>query len=141
MTATVASRGSRLPGVAAPIAAGCCAAAAAAYVVIDDPSDGGAFLPCPFRAITGLWCPGCGLTRATHHLLRGDVVQALHYNLFVVGILAALGAVWVTWLLGAAGRPTGWARRVSTRLQVAAGVTMLAFAVVRNLPGVDGLRG
>ena len=76
----------------------------------DDPADGGAFVPCPFRALTGLWCPGCGLTRATHHLLRGDVGQALRYNAFVIVILAALTAVWLGWLLGAAGRPTGLRR-------------------------------
>ena len=141
MTATVTSAGVRLPGMAAPLAAGCCAAAAAAYVAIDDPGDGGAFLPCPFRAITGLWCPGCGLTRATHHLLRGDLAQALRFNLFVIVILGALGAVWLAWLLGSIGRPTGWTRRVGVPFQVAAGLVLLAFAIVRNLPGLDGLRG
>ena len=141
MTATLASTGVRASGIAAPIAAGCCAAAAAAYVAIDDPADGGAFLPCPFRSFTGLWCPGCGLTRATHHLLRGDLVQALHYNAFVFVILGALASVWFVWLRSAAGRRIGWTRRIPVRAQVVAGSVLLAFAVVRNLPGVAGLRG
>ena len=88
MTATVTSaeRGT-WTSLAAPIACGCCLVAGAAYVAAENPSDGGVFLPCPFRSLTGLWCPGCGLTRATHHLLRGDLVQALRFNLFVVAIL------------------------------------------------------
>lgn len=141
MTATVTSAGSRLPSAAAPIAAGCCAVAAAAYVAVDDPSDGGAYLPCPFRILTGLWCPGCGLTRATHHLLRGDVLQAIRFNLFVVVVLGALTAVWMAWMLGSIGRPTNWARRFPVRAQAVAGAVLMAFAVVRNLPGVDGLTG
>lgn len=33
--------------------------------------------PCPFRRLTGLRCPLCGLTRATRALTRGDVGGAL----------------------------------------------------------------
>lgn len=44
-----------------------------------------AFMPkCPFRLLTGLSCPGCGVQRAIHALLHGDVVAAVKYNLFLV---------------------------------------------------------
>jgi hypothetical protein len=145
MTATLRSRsgvvGGRLPPLAAPIACGCCLAAGTAYVVANDPSEGGVFLPCPFRSLTGWWCPGCGLTRATHHLFRGDVLQALRFNLFAVLILAALAATYLAWVLHAAGRSVRLAARIPTWAQVAAGTLLLAFAVVRNLPGVPSLRG
>jgi len=142
MSATVASveRGSLAP-LAAPIACGCCMLAGAAYVVTDDPSDGGAFLPCPFRSLTGWWCPGCGMTRATHHLLRGNVIQALQYNLFVVVILLGLCSTWLVWFLTSAGRTIRVNRWVPVPVQIAAGSVLVAFAVVRNLPGVGGLRG
>ncbi len=142
MTATVTSvERARLLPLAAPIACGCCLLAGAAFVAAEDPSDGGYFLPCPFRTLTGWWCPGCGLTRATHHLLRGDVMQALRFNLFVVAILLGLAGTWLAWLLHRAGRRFQVARWVPVRAQIAAGAALLAFAVVRNLPGVDGLRG
>lgn len=35
---------------------------------------------CPFKILTGFDCPGCGLTRATLALLRGDIKSSLHYN-------------------------------------------------------------
>lgn len=141
MTATVHTEAGRLPALAAPIACGCCLAAGAAYVAANDPSDGGLFLPCPFRTLTGWWCPGCGLTRATHHLFHGDIAQAVRFNVFAVLILVALASTWLGWALHAAGRPIRLAGRIPVWAQVAAGVVLLSFAVARNLPGVEGLRG
>ena len=39
------------------------------------------FLPgCPFRALTGFTCPGCGTTRALHQLLHGNLLAAFQFN-------------------------------------------------------------
>jgi uncharacterized protein DUF2752 len=40
--------------------------------------------PCFFHRITGLHCPGCGLTRSVHHLLHGRILTALRYNVLIV---------------------------------------------------------
>jgi hypothetical protein len=127
--------------MAAPIACGCCLVAGAAYVAANDPSAGGVFLPCPFRVLTGWWCPGCGLTRATHHLLRGDITQAVRYNALVFVILATLAFVWLAWLWSSSGRSIQRVLRLPVWAHVAAGTALVAFAVLRNLPGVPGLRG
>ena len=37
-------------------------------------------IPCPFHAITGLQCPGCGVTRMCLALLRLDVSGAWSAN-------------------------------------------------------------
>ena len=42
--------------------------------------DAGGLILCPYRALTGLACPGCGMTRATHFLLRGDLAAAWAHN-------------------------------------------------------------
>lgn len=36
--------------------------------------------PCPYLTLTGLACPGCGLTRAVHFLLHGDLGRAFAFN-------------------------------------------------------------
>lgn len=131
----------RRSALAAPIACGCCLLAGAVYVAIDNPTNGGAFLPCPFRQLTGLWCPGCGLTRATHFLLRGQPLTALRFNLFVVPVLLAVVAGWTTWLLRSSGRDVDAWRRIPLWLPGVLVAVLAVFAVVRNLPGVDGLRG
>lgn len=45
------------------------------------------FPKCPFIAITGYQCPGCGSQRALHLLLHGQVDDALQANpLFVLAL-------------------------------------------------------
>ncbi|MEO1003151.1 MAG: DUF2752 domain-containing protein [Cyanobacteria bacterium J06638_7] len=45
--------------------------------------------PCPLRALTGIPCPTCFLTRATSLALRGDLAGSLQWHAF--GPLAAAG--------------------------------------------------
>lgn len=48
--------------------------------------------PCLFRLLTGLYCPGCGGTRALKCLLQGKVLTSLYYNPLIV-YMAVVGAV------------------------------------------------
>ena len=69
-------------------------AAGCAYVAIADPNKGSSWYPqCPFKALTGLDCPGCGITRALHALLTGHPGRALDHNA-LVAVAVVLGAVW-----------------------------------------------
>jgi len=40
--------------------------------------------PSPFRALTGLYCPGCGTLRGLHQLLHGHFLAALGLNPLMV---------------------------------------------------------
>jgi len=53
---------------------------------------------CPFRSLTGLPCPGCGLTRSCLCLLEGNLGQSLAYHafgplFFVVGMVGFGGSL------------------------------------------------
>lgn len=52
-------------------------------------------LPCPIRAITGKYCPGCGVTRMCVSLLEGDFKAAVSYNLLLMSLIP-VGAVFGT---------------------------------------------
>lgn len=53
------------------------------WLAIHEWSPWGLTLPlpkCPLHQITGLYCPGCGITRAALSLMHGDLWSALRYN-------------------------------------------------------------
>jgi len=56
-----------------------------------DPASAWFFPPCPFRALTGFLCPGCGTLRGLHELLRGHVAAALRLNPLMVLSLPFIG--------------------------------------------------
>jgi len=84
---------------------------------------------CPLHAMTGLWCPLCGSTRAAHALLHADLATALRDNGLVVLALPVLA--WLWWHRRAAGPA---ARPLPRPVLWAALVAGLAFGVLRNLP-------
>ena len=120
----------------AAIGCGCALAGSAVWVALDDPAAAGSRFPaCGFHAVTGLWCPGCGLTRGTHHLLRGDLAGAVSSNVFTPLAILAIVVAWTTWMLGTFGREV---RNPFVRMPVWAGPVLggvlLVYGVVRNLP-------
>lgn len=55
-----------------------------AMLFVSDPSSSRLFPPCPFHALTGWHCPGCGSLRAAHQLLHGDILSAFQLNPLMV---------------------------------------------------------
>ena len=55
--------------------------------------------PCPILQALGIPCPGCGLTRATFLLLRGNVQASLTYHAFAPVFLLGLSVIGVAGLL------------------------------------------
>lgn len=37
---------------------------------------------CPFKLLTGLPCPGCGITKSIIFLYKGDIMKSLTYHIF-----------------------------------------------------------
>ncbi len=90
---------------------------------------------CAFHALTGLDCPGCGATRATHELLHGRLLAAFHYNalwVLALPLAAYLGLSELRVLAGRRPLPGDLPRRTWFWLTVA--VVAIGFFVARNLP-------
>ena len=102
---------------------------AATLLFLLDPAAPDSWLPgCPFHALTGLYCPGCGTTRALHALLHFDWPTALAMNPLAVVAIPLLPLLLLHQL-----RPqlalTRWVADGRVWL-----VVVLVFAVLRNLP-------
>jgi uncharacterized protein DUF2752 len=60
----------------------------AATVLLRYPPAQNSFYPqCPIHEYLHLQCPGCGATRALAALLRGHLVEAIHFNALVTLLL------------------------------------------------------
>lgn len=64
----------------------------AAVLFFFDPTKNNFYPICQFHLLTGLYCPGCGATRATYQLLHGNFLAAVHFNALYVFALAMLAA-------------------------------------------------
>ena len=85
---------------------------------------------CPFKAVTGIPCPGCGMTRAVLSACRGDFSGAFHYHpqwivavpLVLVELLNALGGIKIP-------------AKVNNVILIIAGILLLAVYVIRMCTG------
>jgi hypothetical protein len=84
---------------------------------------------CVFKGHTGLDCPGCGMTRASAALIRGDVFAAAGHNALFFPTVVML--LWL-WFAALSGRSPGF---VAHRHSIKA-VFLVAgsFMLMRNLP-------
>ena len=97
-------------------------------------------VPCLFHALTGLYCPGCGVTRCANALLHGNWRAALQSNAAVLVLFP-----FFVWLALAAARSylahgsVRLTKRQNTAVYVAIAVLVI-FGVARNIPALWFLR-
>lgn len=65
-------------------------AGAAVLYFVYDPGEMPFFPRCPFLAVTGWQCPGCGSQRAVHSLLHGEIGAAWAVNPLLVACIPYL---------------------------------------------------
>jgi len=88
---------------------------------------------CQFHRLTGLNCPGCGMTRALYALLHGDLPTAFRDNaLLVLAIPAAL--VRGLWLAAQKSRGRPAVNFLPGKYFWLLLLIALAFTILRNLP-------
>lgn len=82
-------------------------------------------IPCPFYTVTGLYCPGCGITRALLALLELDPARAFRFNALAFVLLPLYAVYWTA-------RRKGMKRTGGVVMGLMLVLT-LAFGVLRNL--------
>lgn len=101
-----------------------------------DPHASGSWGFCPWAALTGFYCPGCGGLRAVNDLTNGDIAGAASSNLVFVLMVPVLVVLWLRWTRRAwsgAPEPERGVRHPGAWIAVFA-VVMVVFGVLRNLP-------
>ncbi|QII04759.1 DUF2752 domain-containing protein [Rhodococcoides fascians A25f] len=128
MTAPTRSR-----NIAAPLGVAAAAVGGAVLLHVRDPRTS-SYLPCPFHALTGLWCPGCGATRALGDLTRGDIAAAASSNVVAVVLAVVAVGVWAAWLRARWAQTPLTSPRPNRPTVLVLAAVLTAFTVVRNTP-------
>ncbi|WP_051656620.1 DUF2752 domain-containing protein [Butyrivibrio sp. AE3004] len=93
-------------------------------------------IPCVFKLITGLSCPGCGMTHAYLELLHGNIEGAISYNILSVTVMPLL-------ILFLIYKAVVLIRTGSTKMKtwenmflICIGIVTGIFFIYRNIPGI-----
>lgn len=106
------------------IAAGTPVAGGLLWVIYrQNPGEHPIFPPCAFLELTGFYCPGCGLTRALHYLLHGEIAASLAMNPLLIPL-----AGFVAYVIR---RPTLLDRPGAAFILIGG---IIGFAILRNIP-------
>lgn len=98
-------------------------------------------IPCSFNYLTGLDCPGCGMTGAVFALLRLDFARAFRLNALSLTVMPALMVYGfyraVVWISEGAGRGRAYSSSGFSVWEkiflIVMGVMILGYSVIRNI--------
>ena len=108
--------------------------AGAVYIFVFEPGRSGFFPVCPFRALTGFTCPGCGTTRGLHKLFHGDVVGAFQLNPLMLLLLPILFFVLIRYTSAAMRGRSINVNRLDAKYIWMLFAVVLSFWIFRNTP-------
>ena len=98
------------------------------------PGRGSIYPPCLFHETTGLYCPGCGSTRAVYHLVHGDIPGAFASNPFTCFLLIPLSIFMLNRLRFALTGKTWRLPDVPAKYAWIFAIITLVFWILRNIP-------
>ncbi len=124
-----------LRALSAPLALAGTGLVAGTYLYLNNPNISGSIFPkCPLKLLTGLDCPGCGLTRSLYALLHGDLVAAASHNLLVLFVVPWVVMALVRWTAQRFGHDIPKLFIVKQWMVPATVILLTIFTVARNIP-------
>ena len=109
-------------------------AAVFGLMTMASPSDEGLTV-CPMALLTGVACPGCGMSRAIAWMFRGDLERSVGYHP-LAPLVVIIGVMAVVWATGR--RLRGWSRPRAAMLNgglVTLAVLLMAVWIARLVSG------
>ena len=98
-------------------------------------------IPCIMHEVTGINCPGCGITRMLFALLEFDIVEAFEYNQFMFIVLPIFAIVLTHDLyIYIVGKKNYWFKKIPKWIYITLLVFVFVWMILRNLPMFPYLR-
>lgn len=96
-------------------------------------------IPCVFHRLTGLYCPGCGISRMCISILRLDFLSALRYNSMVILLIPVflfLGIQLVVRYVRTGSKQLTKGQQIVFCIMA---ILLMLFGILRNLPSFSFL--
>lgn len=91
------------------------------------------FIPCIFHEVTGLYCPGCGVTRMILSLLKGDIIQAFYYNQLLFISLPFFLILIINNFIAQIKNKTPIYKKIPNKIYIFYIILLLLFMILRNI--------
>ncbi|WP_457615606.1 DUF2752 domain-containing protein [Lutibacter sp.] len=93
------------------------------------------FLPkCPLYVSTGIYCPGCGSQRATHHLLRLDFWGVIQQNILYFVALFVLAYHFIVTSINLLFKKRIYNYIYHPKTPIIILIVVIVFWILRNIP-------
>ena len=90
------------------------------------------YIPCPFKEITGFYCPGCGITRMLLSILKLDFYGAFRYNpLLPIGLY-----IYIDYLIR---KEKSLYKKIPEKMWYVVIIIFIIYGILRNIPAFDFL--
>lgn len=89
---------------------------------------------CPLHHLTGLYCPGCGTTRAVLALMHGDLYSAFRYNPLFIFIVIIISFYALKRLMVSAGVNVKCRHQLPTWIFNLIPWVIIGYGILRNIP-------
>lgn len=97
-------------------------------------------IPCLFHKITGLYCPGCGITRMFVSLLHFRIKEAFFYNQLVFCLLPLFFILLIDYILIKCKKIGFINNKLKHNIWMFILVASIIFGILRNIPYFSFLR-
>lgn len=94
------------------------------------------YIDCPIKKITGLYCPGCGITRMLLSILQLDVYQAFRYNPLLFICLPFFVFFIIESIIS---KKEPLYNKIPTKIWVMIIIMFIIYGILRNIPFFDFL--
>lgn len=94
------------------------------------------YIHCPIKTITGLYCPGCGITRMLLSIIQLDFYQAFRYNPLLFITLPIFIIFFLNTLIT---KKEPLYNKISNKVWTIVIIIFIAYGILRNIPFFDYL--
>ena len=93
----------------------------------------GFYIPCLFHLLTGLYCPGCGVTRMLQSILKFDFYAAFRYNQLLFIMLPAIAFLVINSIICYIKKETPIYKMVNSKIWIITIVILIVYGILRNI--------